>query len=78
MNSKQYKALWYNNGKSMTLLSYVYAVCAVIALVSGDTATAGLFAVLAEVARVDKATRIACVDIANEVIAEGDKHDDSQ
>lgn len=78
MNTKLYKALWLHNGKSMTLLSYIYAVCAVLALISGDLPTAGLLTVLAELSRVDKATRIATVDIANEIIEEGDKHDDSQ
>lgn len=75
MNTQIYNSLWFSNGKSMTMMSYVYLVLGAISL-TDDITTALMFCVMAELSRVDKATRILCVEQAEAIIYEGDKGED--
>lgn len=73
-NQKLYDALWYSNGKSMTIMSYVYIVLGVISLADNLT-TALMFAVMAELSKVDKAMRFLATEQAELIINDADNPD---
>ena len=78
LTSRLYNALWYNNGKKMTVLSYVYAGAGIICLLSGSLTETLLFTVLSEQARVDKASRFLSLAELDSIIAYFDDEADKQ
>jgi len=76
INSGLYRALWFDNGKKLTLMSYIYIVLGIGCLIYGDTTAAMLALVMAELNRVDKDVRISCICDTEVILYEGDNPDE--
>ncbi len=72
ITSAMFNALWMSNGKAMTVFSYVYLVAAAGCLFGGDTVSAMLALVLAELNRVDKEARVLTCEQASAIVYEAD------
>ena len=75
LNTKLYNAIWMTNGKRMTIMSYVYLLCGVLSL-TDDITTALMFAVMAELSKVDRDVRFLAVEQAGEIIKFNDEEDE--
>jgi len=76
MTSGLYNALWFDNGKKLTLMSYIYIVLGIGCLIYGDTTAAMLALVMAELNRVDKDQRILGIDQTELILYESDHPDE--
>ena len=75
INSNLYRALWFDNGKKITLMSLVYVALAIGCMIYGDV-TAGMLAlVMAELNRVDKDVRILGIEQTEAILYDGDNPD---
>lgn len=72
MNSKLYNALWFDNGKKLTLVSFIYMALAFGCLLYGNEVVAMLILVMAELNRVDKDQRILGIEQTEAILYEGD------
>jgi hypothetical protein len=60
-----------SNGKELTLISYLYLLIGAVVLWYGNVAAAMFCAILAELARVDKPSRVANVTLTDEILNGG-------
>ena len=72
MNSNLYTALWFDNGKKLTLVSYIYMALGFGCLLFGDPIVSMLIMVMAELNRVDKDVRCLGVEQTEAIIYQGD------
>lgn len=77
LNSKLFNSTWYSNGKKCTIMTYVYLFLGVVSL-TDDITTAMMFAVMAELSKVDREVRFLATEQAQEIIAFNDKQDDEE
>lgn len=72
MNSNLYTALWFDNGKKLTLVSCVYLVLGTVCLFLGNEVVAMMVLLMAELNRVDKDVRCLGVEQTEAIIYQGD------
>jgi hypothetical protein len=72
MNSNLYTALWFDNGKKLTLVSLIYMALGFGCLLAGSEIVAMLVLVMAELNRVDKDQRILGIEQTEAILYEGD------
>lgn len=72
MNSNLYTALWFDNGKKLTLVSFIYMALGFGCLLFGNEVVAMLILVMAELNRVDKDVRCLGVEQTEAIIYQGD------
>ena len=72
ITSEIFNALWFTNGKALTLMSYVYIVAAIACIVAGNAVAGMLALVLAELNRVDKEARVLTCEQAAAIVYEAD------
>jgi len=72
MNSGLYLALWFDNGKKLTLVSFIYMALAFGCLLYGSEIVAMLLLVMAELNRVDKDVRILGIEQTEAILYDGD------
>ena len=72
MNSNLYTALWFDNGKQLTVVSLAYMALGLGCLLFGNEIVAMMVLLMAELNRVDKDVRCLGVEQTEAIIYQGD------